>query len=94
MLVGIKYCGGCRAAYDRKSEAEKTIAAVKDSDEGPNIQFVSASGGESYNILLAVCGCLSRCLDISPYKADTTVYLYEEGGAADAAEKIIATQGG
>ncbi|MCL1895158.1 MAG: hypothetical protein FWG03_01275 [Clostridiales bacterium] len=27
MLAGIKYCGGCRASYDRRAEADRVIAA-------------------------------------------------------------------
>ena len=94
MLVGIRYCGGCRASFDRKAEAGLVIAAIKESDGARGIDFAGASEGGSYDILLAVCGCLSRCLDTSQYIAKEIVYIYEAGSAAEAAERIIAAQGG
>jgi len=80
--VGIKYCGGCRAAFDRKAEAELVKQAA------PDIVFSDAADGERYDALLAVCGCRSRCADVSPYSADKTIYIHEAGGAEAASEEI------
>lgn len=88
MPVGIKYCGGCRSAYDRKAEAERVMAAA------PDIVFESAVPGRHYDAVLAVCGCRSRCADVSVFTADRIVYISEEGGAAAAAQEIKATQEG
>jgi len=80
VLVGIKYCGGCRASYDRKAEADQ---AVKD------LRFEIAETGVSYDVILAVCGCRSLCADLSPYKTEKVVFISEEGGGAKAAEEIV-----
>ena len=69
------------------AEAERTIAELRGSD----VKFENAVEGISYDVLLAVCGCLSRCLDVSQFNTEKIVYIYEEGGAAAAAERIIAS---
>ena len=62
--IGVKYCGGCRELYDRKSEFEKTRAELSDSQ----IEFVPAKDGGKYDALLVICGCKARCADISKYQ--------------------------
>jgi len=86
--AGVKYCGGCRASYDRKAEAELAEKAA------PGVSFSGAVEGGRYDALLAVCGCGSRCADLSPYDADRIIYISEPGGAAEAAEAITATTEG
>jgi len=83
--AGIKYCGGCRASFDRKAEAESVMQAA------PDVSFSDAADGAHYDILISVCGCSSRCADISPYSADKIIYIYEAGAAGEAAEAITAT---
>ena len=81
MLVGIKYCGGCRASFDRIAEAERVIEAVSGSG-GADIQspvFIHAEEGERYDVLLVVCGCRTRCPDIGAYSAESIVYIDSAG---------------
>ena len=84
MLVGIKYCGGCRASFDRKAEAERIAAAYGSEDaerQGPAFaQFVQAKAGERYDALLVLCGCRSRCPDIGAYDFGRAVYIDEKEG--------------
>ena len=56
---------------------------------GRGISFEPAADGEYYDILLAVCGCRTLCADISPYKANETVYIGEAGDAAKAAKDLV-----
>ena len=72
MLAGIKYCGGCRASYDRRAEAEKAIAA---SVGLQGAAYVNAVEGGRYDILLVVCGCKARCPDISRYHCKDAIYI-------------------
>ena len=89
MLIGVKYCGGCRAGFDRKAEAERTVARVKGiGAPAPGVSFVCAAPGGDYDVLLAVCGCGSLCADVSPYHAGGVVYISEAGDAVKAAEEI------
>jgi len=89
VLVGIKYCGGCRAAFDRRAEAERTVGSVlKAGGAAKGISFVDASDGGVYDVLLAVCGCPALCADLSAYKAERIVYISSEGDAARAAQDI------
>jgi len=85
LLAGVKYCGGCRAAFDRKAEAEKISEAAAE-----GMVFEAAEEDRQYDTLLVVCGCPSRCANVSPYKAENIVYISEEGGAAEAAKEINA----
>ena len=81
MLVGIKYCGGCRAAYDRGAETKNVIAAAE-GEEGPDGQsyeFEYAKEGVHYDTLLVVCGCRTRCPNIRTYDYGHAVYLDEAG---------------
>ena len=90
MLVGIKFCGGCRAAYDRKAEASAAISAVNEMNK--DILFVPSPGDEDLDALLVVCGCRSRCVDISPYNTGKLVYINGAGDAAEAAASLALSQ--
>ena len=65
-VVGVKFCGGCREQYDRKAEFEKMKAGLA----GVPVEFEPVKDGEEYDSLLVICGCPSRCADISRYKTD------------------------
>ena len=85
MLAGIKYCGGCRASYDRRAEAERVVAAsaglqgavaVEGEDDGrQGAVAVNAEEGGRYDVLVVVCGCKARCPDISRYLCKDVVYI-------------------
>ena len=89
MLVGVKYCGGCRAAYDRKVETENVIVSVNGIVTATvEISFTAAAVGESYGALLAVCGCRSRCVDLSQFDAGKVIYISEAGDSKEAASDL------
>ena len=89
MLVGVKYCGGCRAAFDRKAEACSTINIVSEmAAVTQNVSYAAAVTGEAYDVLLVVCGCRSRCPDIGQYSAGMVIYIDEAAGAARAGKDL------
>lgn len=57
--VGIRYCGGCNSRYDRVAVVERLKRFFPEAD------FVSAQSGTAYPAVLVVCGCASRCADVS-----------------------------
>ena len=80
MPAGIKYCGGCRASFDRKAEAARVISEAEGSAAGGESPvFEYAEEGGYYDVLLVVCGCRSRCPDISAYRYGRVVYIDEAG---------------
>ena len=74
--VGVKYCGGCREQYDRKAAFEELQAGI----EGSEAEFVPARDGGDYDELLVICGCPSKCADISKYKAQEIVMVDSKEG--------------
>ncbi|MDR3304652.1 MAG: hypothetical protein LBS85_01270 [Clostridiales Family XIII bacterium] len=88
MVVGIKYCGGCRAAFRQREEAEAAVRAAE--SFAADVRFVPAEEGGVYDALLIVCGCRTSCPDLSPYQyPGKAVYLNEEGGAMEAAKELF-----
>ena len=65
LLIGIKFCGGCREQYDRKGASR----SIKDALSYEQIDFVEAEKGGSYDTLLVICGCPVKCADLSGYNA-------------------------
>lgn len=59
MVFGIKYCGGCNPRYDRIT----FVDTVK--KRCPEAEFQYVQPDVIYDHLLVVCGCPSRCADIS-----------------------------
>jgi hypothetical protein len=64
LSCGIKFCGGCNPRYDRRKAYEE----IRGHFEG-RLHFGFASEGESYDLLLYMAGCSSRCTDLSAYAA-------------------------
>lgn len=60
--IGIRYCGGCNASYDRKEFVEKLIKEL----EGI-YKFEIAKEYEVYDYLILVCGCLNCCVSHEKY---------------------------
>ena len=50
MKRAVKYCGGCRAAYDRR-------ACVRQLEEKLGQSLCPAEPGAEYDELYVVCGC-------------------------------------
>ena len=81
MLTGVKYCGGCRASFDRKSEAERVLSEIHgEAGKDPaDFLITDAVTGGRYDVLLVVCGCRTKCPDIGAYGYDRLVYIDERG---------------
>jgi hypothetical protein len=53
--VGLKYCGGCRAGYDRVEMVDTIRTRLAD-----KVEFVSADSTDAVMVLI-VSGCSSAC---------------------------------
>ncbi len=62
LRVGLKYCGGCRAQYDREGFVGRIRCAL-----GDRIVFLPPDDPR-LDFILAVMGCDSACADLSPYR--------------------------
>jgi hypothetical protein len=56
--VGIAYCGGCKAAYDRPEFVRSLFAAVR--AEGGELR--AAQAGEACDMALIMAGCRTACV--------------------------------
>ncbi len=61
LRIGLKYCGGCRPAYDRVELTKEIKRRL-----GGRIEFVSPYT-EGVSLVLAVQGCPVACADLSPF---------------------------
>lgn len=59
--IGIKYCGGCNAKYDRK----KFLQLLK---KEFTYEFEVAKVDKIYDIVIVLCGCTSCCASHSEFK--------------------------
>ena len=57
--VGVRYCGGCNPRYDRTALVRRLQSFF------PEQAFVPAEQGKAYPAVLVVCGCTSRCANVS-----------------------------
>lgn len=62
LIIGLKYCGGCKPDYDRVALAEKIAhrlagTAVLVRHDHPGVALI-----------LAVQGCATACADLSPFE--------------------------
>lgn len=73
MVFGVKYCGGCNPRYNRTAFYD----AVKKGC--PEVKFEYVQPEVVYDHLLVICGCPSRCADISKIQvAGDTFKISEE----------------
>jgi 4-hydroxybutyrate CoA-transferase len=56
MRIGVKYCGGCNAVYDRKKLVDRL------QKELPEVQIVLAGEGLGMEYVVVVCGCIRACV--------------------------------
>ena len=68
MLLGLKYCGGCSARYDR-AELARTIKE----ELGSLVEWVPHEDPEAEH-LLVIAGCESACVDLGPFE-DRIIHL-------------------
>ena len=57
--LGARYCGGCNPRYDRVALVKRIGGFF------PEAEFVTAQAGVKYPAVLVVCGCPSRCANVS-----------------------------
>ena len=62
MKIGIRYCGGCNASYDRKELAERLIKELDNYHD-----FEIAKENRIYNLIVLICGCLNCCVSHEKY---------------------------
>ena len=58
MKIGIKYCGGCNPVYDRIGAVDKLKKRLAQH------VFLPYSDEESFDAVLIVSGCASRCASV------------------------------
>lgn len=63
MKIGIKYCGGCRASYNRKRFIDKLKG------ENSDLLFESAREDVEYDIVIVVNGCRTACANHTEYRS-------------------------
>ena len=86
MICGVKYCGGCNSRYNRTAFLER----VKNTC--PNVEFQYVQPEAVYHYLLVICGCPSKCADISKILIDGNIYMIsEENQFENLVEKIKKT---
>ncbi len=71
MKLAVKYCGGCHCGYDRTVYVKKIEAFLGESLRSPN-------EADHYDIVFVVCGCPSRCADVSAIHADKLIMIDQE----------------
>ncbi|MFY9396890.1 MAG: hypothetical protein WAR22_00840 [Desulfomonilia bacterium] len=57
----MKFCGGCRARYDRAEAARRIREALSGT-----IELVAPDSGDTAFVLV-ICGCETACADIRPF---------------------------
>ena len=73
MVVGVKYCDGYNARYNRSEHLED----IKKQND--NCKFLLAKEGEYYETLLLMCGCTSGCASYEQYNFDKKITVCEKG---------------
>ena len=72
MICGVKYCGGCNSRYNRNAFLER----VKNTCTDVEFQYVQPES--VYHHLLVICGCPSKCADISKILINGNIYMISE----------------
>lgn len=62
MKVGIKYCGGCQATFDRIA----VINQIKNNNLDLDFHYVNTT--DYYDVILVVQGCGVHCADLKELK--------------------------
>lgn len=73
MIIGVKYCGGCMATYNRGN------ATARIREFFPEDTFCFIHAVEEVDVLLVVAGCPINCAHTEDYKIKYgKVYVYSE----------------
>lgn len=73
MVCGVKYCGGCNPRYDRTGFFD----AVRQDCRAAEFQYVRPEA--VYDSLLVICGCPSKCADISAIEVSGKTLIVSDG---------------
>ena len=60
MLVGLKFCGGCRSGYDRGKASREIIEKA-----GALCTFEAIHEETEYETVVVISGCQTECADLS-----------------------------
>ena len=71
--IGVRYCGGCNPRYDRVALVKRIGGFF------PEAEFVTAQAGVKYPAVLVVCGCPSRCANVSDLAVPAGRLIYLSG---------------
>ena len=69
MLIGVKFCGGCREQYDRKQACKN----IKEALACEQVEFAEAEKDRSYDALLVISGCPVKCADLVGYETEKII---------------------
>lgn len=84
MKIGVKYCGGCNPLFDRGKLLKKIKENSKD-----GVQFFSVEADETYDGIIVLCGCKSRCAEYSELKyVDFLIILDNDNDYRKVLEKV------
>ena len=83
ITIGIKYCGGCRAGYDRVALVDELRDRLAE-----KVKFVPAESEDAQEILV-VCGCPTACA-----KVESALPTFSITSPADAEKWILREIGG
>ena len=75
LKVAIKYCGGCNPDFDRVAVADEIQASLSG-----RVEFVSIEA-EDIDLVLAIEGCQTACVDLDPFLSRKTYIVKEPGDA-------------
>lgn len=82
--VGLKYCGGCQARYDRMA-ALQTVRSLCP----PGTVFEPVEAGREYDYILIINGCQAQCADRRGLRSRNGMYsLFQFSDPAEAAAEI------
>lgn len=68
MRRGVKFCGGCQSEFDRPA-ALRIIEKTLGEKIRPAVQ------GKTYDEIYVICGCSTRCADVSGLSAGRLIYV-------------------
>jgi predicted SnoaL-like aldol condensation-catalyzing enzyme len=77
MVFGVKYCGGCNARYNRTAFFDRL------KKQCPEIEFQYVRPKVVYDHLLVICGCPSKCADISDIQVTGDIFKISEASQFD-----------
>jgi len=72
MVFGVKYCGGCNPRYNRTSFFDTVKKRC------PETEFQYVQPKTVYDHLIVICGCPSRCADISEIRVNGDIFKISE----------------